>query len=256
MLMLKVENLNKIYRYETPNFVTVTTREAIENSFSKFTGREKELGNQKFYALKDINFSVQQGESIGIIGANGSGKSTLLKILSRITFPSGGDVRIYGRIGALLEVGGGFNQDLTGRENIYLLGAMIGMSIGEIRHKFNEIVAFAELEKFLETQVKHYSSGMQVRLAFSIAAHYRPDIFLLDEVLAVGDIEFQERCLEKIGELKKQGVTLLFVSHDLEKMRQVCQRTIWLEKGIQKMDGDTLKVESEYLKTLDLKNAV
>ena len=256
MLMLKVENLSKIYRYETPNFITVTMREAIVNCFSKLTGREKELGNQKFFALKDINFSVRQGESIGIIGANGSGKSTLLKILSRITFPSSGDGWIYGRIGALLEVGGGFNQDLTGRENIYLLGAMIGMSIGEIRQKFNEIVDFAELKNFLETQVKHYSSGMQVRLAFSIAVCYQPDILLLDEVLAVGDIEFQERCLEKISELKKKGITLLFVSHDLGKIRQVSQRTIWLEKGIQKMDDETAKVQTEYLKSLDLKNAI
>ena len=250
--MLKVENLSKIYRYETPGFVTVTVREAIANGIGKIIGREKQLGDREFYALQDINFTVNQGESLGIIGANGSGKSTLLKILSRITFPSNGEVLIYGRIGALLEVGGGFNQDLTGRENIFLVGAMLGMSIREIRRKFSEIVAFAELEQFLETQVKHYSSGMQVRLAFSIAVHYQPEILLLDEILAVGDVEFQNRCLEKISELKRQGVTLLFVSHDLEKMRQVCARTIWLEKGIQKMDDDTLKVETAYLKTLSL----
>jgi lipopolysaccharide transport system ATP-binding protein len=250
--MLKVENLSKIYRYESPRFVTGTVREAIANGIGKVKGREKRLGSNEFYALRDINFTVDQGESVGIIGANGSGKSTLLKILSRITFPSNGEISIYGRIGSLLEAGGGFNQDLTGRENIYLVGAMLGMSISEIRRKFAEIVAFAELEQFLETQVKHYSSGMQVRLSFSIAVHYQPEILLLDEILAVGDGEFQNRCLKKISELKHQGITLLFVSHDLEKMRQVCRRTIWLEKGIQKMDGETLSVERAYLKTLDL----
>ncbi len=252
MLMLKVENLSKIYRYETPGFLTVTVREAISDGIGKLTGREKRLRKHEFYALRDISFNVSNGESVGIIGANGSGKSTLLKILSRITFPSAGEASIYGRIGALLEVGGGFNQDLTGRENIYLVGAMLGMSIREIRGKFKEIVAFSELEDFLETQVKHYSSGMQVRLSFSIAVHYQPDILLMDEILAVGDTEFQNRCLEKIRELNRQGVTLLFVSHDPEKMRQVCRRSIWLEKGVQKMDGATPDVETAYLGTLHL----
>ncbi len=252
MLMLKVENLSKIYRYETPGFVTETVREAITNGIGKVLGREKKLGNQQFYALRDINFSVTQGESVGIIGTNGSGKTTLLKILSRITFPSQGEVLIYGRIGALLEVGGGFNQDLTGRENIFLVGSMLGMSISEVRQKFDQIVEFAGLEQFLETQVKHYSSGMQVRLSFSIAAHFEPEILLLDEILAVGDAEFQIRCLDKITELKQKGATLLFVTHDLKRLREVCQRTIWLEKGIQKMDGDTLEVENEYLKATGL----
>ena len=180
----------------------------------------------------------------------------MLKILARITFPSNGDVYIYGRIGALLEVGGGFNQELTGRENIFLVGAMLGMSIAEIRGKFDEIIAFAEIEKFLSTQVKHYSSGMQIRLAFSIAVHYQPDILFLDEILAVGDTEFQERCLKKISDLNSQGVTILFVSHDLEKMRQICRRAIWLEKGIQKMDADTVKVQSAYLESLNFETNV
>jgi lipopolysaccharide transport system ATP-binding protein len=248
--MLKVEKLSKIYRYEARGFLTGTVREAIAEIFGKAREREKRLGNQEFYALHDLNFDVERGESVGIIGANGSGKSTLLKILSRITFPTAGQALIYGRIGSLLEVGGGFNQDLTGRENIFLLGAMLGMSIGEINRKYNEIVKFAELEKFLETQVKHYSSGMQVRLSFSIAAHYEPEILILDEVLAVGDLEFQERCLEKIKQLQRSGITLLFVSHDLEKMREVCRRAIWLEKGIRKMDGEVEKVQGEYVKAL------
>ncbi|MBX7174804.1 MAG: ABC transporter ATP-binding protein [Pyrinomonadaceae bacterium] len=250
MLILKVENLSKIYRYETPGFVTVTVREAITNKIGKILGHKNKLGNQQFYALRDINFAVDQGESVGIIGANGSGKSTLLKILSRITFPSKGEVLIFGKIGALIEVGGGFNQDLTGRENIYLVGSMLGMSMKEIRCKFDEIVSFAGIEQFLDTQVKHFSSGMQVRLSFSIAANYEPEILLLDEVLAVGDAEFQTRCLEKITELKHKGTTLLFVSHELEKLRQLCERTIWLEKGILKMDGKTHQVEKEYLKTI------
>ncbi len=256
MLRLNVENLSKIYRYQMPGLMTATVREALANGIGKIRSRKISVRNREFYALRDINFRLNEGESLGIIGANGSGKSTLLKILARITFPSDGDVFIYGRIGALLEVGGGFHQELTGRENIYLVGAMLGMSIGEIRRKFDEIVAFAGLEKFLPTQVKHYSSGMQIRLAFSIAVHYQPDILLLDEILAVGDTEFQERCLKKISDLNSQGVTLLFVSHDLEKMRQICRRAIWLEKGVQKMDAETGKVQSAYLQSLDLETDV
>ena len=248
--MLKIENLSKIYRYEARGFLRATVRYAITESFRKVTGREEQLGDREFFALRDLNFSLERGESVGIVGSNGSGKTTLLKILSRITFPTTGQVLIYGRSGSLLEIGGGFNQDLTGRENIFLVGAMHGMSINEIRRKFDDIVQFAALERFLETQVKHYSAGMQVRLSFSIAAHYEPEILILDEVLAVGDLEFQERCLGKIKQLQHKGITLLFVSHDLEKMREVCRRAIWLEKGIQKMDDDVDKVQGEYVKAL------
>lgn len=254
--MLKVENLSKTYRFQMRGLMTTTVREALANGIGKIRSRERTVGNREFYALRDINFSLNRGESVGIVGANGSGKSTLLKILSRITYPTAGDVFIYGRIGALLEAGGGFNQELTGRENIYLVGAMLGMSLDEIRRKFDEIVAFAELEKFLSTQVKHYSSGMQVRLSFSIAVHYQPEILLLDEILAVGDTEFQERCLKKISELNQQGATLLFVSHDLEKMRQICRRAIWLEKGVLKMDAETGKVQSAYLESLNIETDV
>lgn len=254
--MLSVENLSKIYRYRMPGLMTTTVREALATGINKIRRRETSTGNREFYALRNINFRLHQGESLGIVGANGSGKSTLLKILARITFPSNGDVYIYGRIGALLEVGGGFNQELTGRENIFLVGAMLGMSIAEIRGKFDEIIAFAEIEKFLSTQVKHYSSGMQIRLAFSIAVHYQPDILFLDEILAVGDTEFQERCLKKISDLNSQGVTILFVSHDLEKMRQICRRAIWLEKGIQKMDAGTVEVQTAYLATLNFETNV
>ncbi|PYS98216.1 MAG: hypothetical protein DMF63_16300 [Acidobacteria bacterium] len=246
MLMLRVENLYKAYRYQTRGFLFATVHRAIARGFGDVTSLSEHLEDGEFYALHDVNFDVARGESLGIIGSNGSGKSTLLKILSRISFPTSGQVLIYGRTGSLLEIGGGFNQDLTGRENIFLLGAMQGMKIREIRERFDDIVEFAGLEKFLETQVKHYSSGMQVRLSFAITAHGRPEILFLDEVLAVGDLDFQQRCVEKVKQLQQQGVTTLFVSHDINKMSEVCGRAIWLEKGVQKMDGKVDEVQRAY----------
>lgn len=250
MLTLRVENLFKAYRYQMRGFLRATIHRAIAQSFGDITAQEEHLEEGEFYALHDVNFDVGRGESLGIIGSNGSGKSTLLKILSRISFPTAGQVLIYGRTGSLLEVGGGFNQDLTGRENIFLLGAMQGMKISEIRKAFDEIVEFAGLEKFLETQVKHYSSGMQVRLSFAITAHCHPEILFLDEVLAVGDLDFQQQCIEKVKQLQQHGVTTLFVSHDITKMSEVCGRAIWLEKGIQKMDGKIDEVQKAYEKAL------
>ncbi len=197
------------------------------------------------WALQDVNFGIQPGEVVGIIGANGAGKSTLLKILSRITDPTHGYVRLRGRVASLLEVGTGFHPDLTGRENIYLNGVMLGMTKAEVESKFDEIVAFAELEKFLDTPVKRYSSGMYVRLGFAVAAHLDPEILIVDEVLAVGDMAFQKKCLGKMGEFGESGRTILFVSHNLRAILSLCQRGIVLEKGRLTFDSDA-KSAAEY----------
>jgi lipopolysaccharide transport system ATP-binding protein len=203
------------------------------NAVNIVRGRQVALGDQieEFSALKEVSFEVKRGERLGIIGRNGAGKSTLLKILSRITEPTEGRVLLRGRVASLLEVGTGFHPELTGRENIYLNGAILGMTRGEIRRKFDEIVAFAEVEKFLDTPVKRYSSGMYVRLAFAVAAHLEPEILVVDEVLAVGDAEFQKKCLGKMSEVAAGGRTVLFVSHNLTAVRQLCENGIWLEGG-------------------------
>ena len=201
------------------------------------------------WALKNVSFDVQPGEVVGIIGRNGSGKSTLLKILSRITKPTTGRFTLSGRVGSLLEVGTGFHSELTGRENIFLNGAILGMSRGEIESKFDEIVAFAETEQFLDTPVKHYSSGMTVRLAFAVAAHLEPEILIIDEVLAVGDIAFQKKCLGKMNEVAKHGRTVLFVSHDLSAVNALCERALLLNEGSLIMNGPTNEVTAHYLDT-------
>src|ERR1700722_2830229 len=196
------------------------------------SGRQVVQGDdvEEFWALKNVSFEVKQGEVLGIIGRNGAGKSTLLKILSRITEPTEGRVLLRGRVSSLLEVGTGFHPELTGRENIFLNGAILGMTQREIREKFDEIVAFAEVEKFLDTPVKHYSSGMYVRLAFAVAAHLEPEILIVDEVLAVGDTEFQKKCLGKLDDVsKKEGRTVLFVSHNMEAVLKLCSRGIFFE---------------------------
>jgi lipopolysaccharide transport system ATP-binding protein len=200
-----------------------------------------------FWALNDISFDVRQGEVIGIIGRNGAGKSTLLKILSRITRPTKGYIEIHGRVGSLLEVGTGFHPELTGRENIFLNGAMLGMKKAEIRRKFDEIVAFAEVEKFIETPVKRYSSGMYVRLAFGVAAHLEPEVLIVDEVLAVGDAQFQKKCLGKINDVAKHGRTVLFVSHNMDAVRKLCTRGILLEQGQMVDDGSSEQVIKKYI---------
>jgi len=202
-----------------------------------------------FWALKNVSFDVKQGEVVGIIGRNGAGKSTLLKILSRITEQTEGRVEITGRVASLLEVGTGFHAELTGRENIFLNGAILGMGRGEIRRKFDEIVAFAEVEKFLDTPVKRYSSGMYVRLAFAVAAHLEPEILIVDEVLAVGDAEFQRKCLGKMHDVAKGGRTVLFVSHNLLAIRQLCGRAVLLQKGELVQDGSTTDVTNHYAET-------
>src|SRR6202021_217399 len=187
-------------------------------------------GNSRFiWALKDVNFEVQRGEVVGLIGRNGAGKSTLLKILARITRPTEGRAEIHGRVGSLLEVGTGFHPELTGRENVYMSGAILGMRKAEIDRKFDEIVAFSEVERFLDTPLKHYSSGMQMRLAFAVAAHLEPEILFVDEVLAVGDLEFQKKCLGKMQEVSKSGRTIFFVSHQMGQMRRLCERVFWID---------------------------
>lgn len=219
---------------------------------SVFSSLEKE----EFWALRNINFSVQRGEILGIVGSNGAGKSTLLKILSRITDPNEGSVRIKGRVSSLLEVGTGFHPELTGRENIYLNGSILGMTRKEINEKFNDIVSFSGVEAFLDTPVKRYSSGMQVRLAFSVAAHLEPDILIVDEVLAVGDAAFQRKSIGKMEEVTKNDHrTILFVSHNMEAVAKLCKRSILLDKGNIKMDGDTDAVIAEYLSSYQNKNS-
>jgi lipopolysaccharide transport system ATP-binding protein len=219
-------------------------------------GKRYDLGGglfrrgEEFWALRDVSFSVQRGEAVGIIGANGAGKSTLLKILARITAPSTGRARVSGRVGTILEVGTGFHPELTGRENIYLNGAILGLSRAEITARFDEIVDFAEVARFIDTPVKRYSSGMYVRLAFAVAAHLEPDILIVDEVLAVGDIAFQRKCLARMDEgVEREGRTILFVSHNYQAIRHLCTRAILIEKGALVADGLTADVLSRYTST-------
>lgn len=202
---------------------------------------------EEFWALQDVSFEVEQGEVLGIIGRNGAGKSTLLKVLSRITEPTQGRVKIAGRVASLLEVGTGFHPELTGRENIFLNGAILGMTRAEIKNKFDEIVAFAETEKFLDTPVKRYSSGMYVRLAFAVAAHLEPEILIIDEVLAVGDANFQKKCLGKMGNVVQEGRTVLFVSHNMDAIARLCPRSLFLASGRNVFDGDSREAIASYL---------
>ena len=225
----------------------VASPDLTPSNLTHLNGAEGDLGDDEVWALRGVSFEVKQGEILGIIGRNGAGKSTLLKILSRVTAPSSGEVRIRGRIASLLEVGTGFHPELTGRENIFLNGAILGMTKGEIRRKFDEIVAFAEIEKFIDTPVKHYSSGMYVRLAFAVAAHLEPEILIVDEVLAVGDASFQRKCLGKIGEVARIGRTVLFVSHNMAAVKSLCTRAVLLEEGQLRLMGDVGAVVSDYI---------
>src|SRR3990167_5029385 len=249
-IAIKVENLSKLYRIgnrESYKALRDVLSDAISAPFRWF--RNSQSANNYFWALKDISFEVKKGEVIGIIGRNGAGKSTLLKILCRITEPTEGYAKIYGRVGSLLEVGTGFHPELTGRENIYLNGAILGMSKAEINRKFDEIVAFAEVEKFIDTPVKHYSSGMYTRLAFAVAAHMETEILLVDEVLAVGDITFQKKCLGKMEDVAKKGRTVLFISHNMNMVRLLCEQTLLLDNGKTEAIGKTDKVIEKYLRT-------
>jgi lipopolysaccharide transport system ATP-binding protein len=248
---IRIENLGKKYlvSHEQKRGGYRTLRESLvelaQMPLRRLRG-ENGTSREEFWALKDVSFEVQSGEVVGIIGRNGAGKSTLLKILSRITRPTTGRVELHGRVGSLLEVGTGFHPELTGRENIYLNGSILGMSKREIDKKFDEIVDFAEIEQFLDTPVKRYSSGMYVRLAFAVAAHLEPEILIVDEVLAVGDLAFQEKCLGKMNEITQSGRTILFVSHNLQSLGRLCKSLAWLESGRMKLWGDSDHAIHEY----------
>jgi lipopolysaccharide transport system ATP-binding protein len=252
--IIKVENLSKSFmishevRESYTSLGDVLTQKAKRLFSSEAKARQSNPSKEEFWALKDINFEINQGDRVGIIGRNGAGKSTLLKVLSRITDPTKGRVEINGRVASLLEVGTGFHPELSGRENIFLNGAILGMSRVEIRNKFDEIVAFAEVEKFLDTPVKRYSSGMYVRLAFAVAAHLEPEILIVDEVLAVGDAQFQKKCLGKMQDVSKnEGRTVLFVSHNMGVIAQLCNSAVLLNRGIVEVQGTVDSVLNRYI---------
>ncbi len=254
--IIRVHNLSKRYRIGRVERYH-TLRESIVRSVTvpvrlarkMFGGREgaAQEGERQMWALNDLSFDVMPGEVLGLIGRNGAGKSTLLKVLSRITEPSAGRAEIYGRVGSLLEVGTGFHLELTGRENIYLSGAILGMRRAEIQRKFDEIVAFAEVEKFVDTPVKHYSSGMHVRLGFSVAAHLEPEILLVDEVLAVGDAAFQKKCLGKMGDVARAGRTIIFVSHNMASIESLCNSCLLISSGRLEARGQPAQIVMRYM---------
>jgi lipopolysaccharide transport system ATP-binding protein len=251
--IVRVENLSKQYRIGARETSYGTLRESIVDAlrtpFARLQGSNGKRAAETIWALKNVSFDVTAGEVVGIIGRNGAGKSTLLKLMSRITEPTTGRVELYGRVASLLEVGTGFHPELTGRENIYLNGAILGMRKAEIERKFDEIVAFAELEKFLDTPVKRYSSGMYMRLAFAVSSHLEPEILIVDEVLAVGDLAFQKKCLGKLNEVASQGRTVLFISHNMLAVQSLCTRVIWLDQGEIQDQGSAREVVSKYLNT-------
>jgi lipopolysaccharide transport system ATP-binding protein len=248
--IIRVENVSKQYAIGARKASYRTLRETLTQAVRAPLGRVRRSepsSEGMIWALKEISFEVRPGEILGIIGRNGAGKSTLLKVLSRITEPTTGRIELYGRLGSLLEVGTGFHPELTGRENVYLNGAILGMKRGEIERKFDEIVAFAEIEKFLDTPVKYYSSGMYMRLAFAVAAYLEPEILVVDEVLAVGDSEFQKKCLGKMGEISREGRTVLLVSHNLPSIINLCQRALLLSSGKLLDEGPPGEVIQNYL---------
>jgi lipopolysaccharide transport system ATP-binding protein len=260
-IAIRTDSLSKQYCIGIRHNEYRTLRDALTHALAAPFRRVKSLFRgepygatdmkEKIWALKDVSFEIKRGEVVGIIGRNGAGKTTLLKILSRITEPTEGQAEIHGRVGSLLEVGTGFHPELTGRENIYLNGAILGMRKAEIEQKFDEIVDFAEIEKFIDTPVKHYSSGMYVRLAFAVAAHLEPEILLVDEVLAVGDAQFQRKCLGKMDEVATAGRTVLFVSHNLAAVENLCNRVLLIEKGRVAMTGDAYTVVNQFLQQVN-----
>ncbi|HKF26255.1 MAG TPA: ABC transporter ATP-binding protein, partial [Candidatus Acidoferrum sp.] len=242
---IRASGLGKRYRLGQPeryHTLRDTLAPALLTPWTLFRREKKPV----FWALEHVDLAVKHGEALGLIGRNGAGKTTLLKILGRITRPTRGWAEIHGRVGSLLEIGTGFHPELSGRDNIYLSGAILGMPRREITRKFDEIVAFAEIERFLDTQVKHYSSGMYLRLAFAVAAHLETEILLVDEVLAVGDIRFQKKCLGKMGEVAGAGRTVVLVSHQMNQIRRLCRRAMWIEEGRVRQDGGTGEVLAAY----------
>jgi len=244
---IEAEGISKRYRIGQMQAAYGTLRDSLVRSTARLTGREAPPERQEIWALRDVSFKVREGEVLGLIGRNGAGKSTLLKILTRITTPTTGHAVIRGRVGSLLEVGTGFNPELTGRENVFLNGAILGMKRREIQRKLPDIVEFSGIDKFLDTPVKRYSSGMHVRLAFAVAAHLEPEILLVDEVLAVGDAEFQQRCLGRMEAFSGTGRTVVFVSHNMQTINQLCERVIWIDEGSILDDGDPSEVVTNYL---------
>jgi len=246
--IVSVRNISKLYHVGRPQNEPPSLRHAVTSAvkspFARLNGRSSD---DTIWALKDISFEAMPGEVIGIIGRNGAGKSTLLRVLARITKPTRGEIDIYGRLGTLLEIGTGFHPELTGRENIFVNGTILGMKVKEIKRKFDEIVAFSEIERFLETPVKHYSSGMYLRLAFSIAAHFEPEVLLMDEIIAVGDISFQQKCFAKVKAISRQGRTIFLVSHNLASIRTLCKRVLLLRSGRLHEDEDIEKVIDLYI---------
>ncbi|HEV7396639.1 MAG TPA: ABC transporter ATP-binding protein [Pyrinomonadaceae bacterium] len=248
--IIKVEQIGKRYKIGSLDAGYATFRETIAGVLAKPIRRMLSTAKQSgedLWALRDVSFNVAEGEVVGLIGNNGAGKSTLLKILSRITIPTTGRTEVHGRIGSLLEVGTGFHPDLTGRENIYLNGTILGIKRSAIKRRFDEIVAFSELEKFIDTPVKWYSSGMYLRLAFAVAVHLDTEVLIMDEVLAVGDLSFQQKCLDKMHEIRNEGRTILFVSHSMTAVTRLCQRVILLEKGRKIADGPAPEVINDYI---------
>lgn len=254
---IKVENLSKRYvighQGDSRDALRHRIDAALRNPFRwlRQSRERRQASREEFWALNDVSFEVQRGDVVGIIGRNGAGKSTLLKILSRITEPTRGRIELDGRVASLLEVGTGFHQELTGRENIFLNGAILGMTRAEIKRKFDEIVAFSEIEKFLDTSVKRYSSGMYVRLAFAVAAHLEPEILVVDEVLAVGDAAFQKKCLGKMGEVAHGGRTVLFVSHNMAAVQALCRKALYLKSGRVMAMGDVQPLLKQYMAETD-----
>ena len=246
---IEVEGLSKSYRIGELQAAYGTLRESMSHVAKRLTGKEHRRGYEEIWALRDVTFSLEEGKALGVIGRNGAGKSTLLKVLTRITAPTEGRAEIRGRVGSLLEVGTGFHPELTGRENIYLNGAILGMKRREIQAKLPEIAEFSGVERFLDTPVKRYSSGMHVRLAFSVAAHFEPEIMLVDEVLSVGDAEFQARCLGRMEDINTTGRTVVFVSHQLQAVAQLCDRVLLLDDGRVTHDGPSEEIVAHYLQT-------
>ena len=246
---IEVEHLSKRYRLGEDQFA-VTLREAVARSVRRLGRPGGRSRREEIWSLRDVNLQVTEGEALGVIGRNGAGKSTLLKILSRITEPTSGVARTKGRVAALLEVGTGFHPELTGRENVYLNAAILGMGRRSVDRRFDELVAFAGVERFIDTPIKRYSSGMYLRLAFSVAAHLEPDILAVDEVLAVGDAEFQAKCVGRMASAEQEGRTIVFVSHNLDAIARLCPRSVWLEQGSVQAIGPTAEVLNDYLGSL------
>ena len=255
-VVMEVRGLGKRYRIgERERYLAL--RDILTRAITAPFRRASRSKREYVWALRDINLDVHQGQVVGLIGRNGAGKTTLLKLLSRITRPTEGYAEVRGRVGSLLEVGTGFHPELTGRENVYLSGAILGMTRREIDRKFDDIVAFAGVERFLDTPLKHFSTGMQMRLAFAVAAHLEPEILLVDEVLAVGDLEFQKKCLGKMEEVSRSGRTIVFVSHQMNQIRRLCEQVFWLENGQIQQSGRTGEVIAKYeASTLDRGNAI